>query len=33
MHFLRATPFFFIEVLLTLQKAETVKIKRADYYT
>lgn len=25
--------FFFIKVLLTLQKAETLKIKRADYYT
>lgn len=25
--------FFFIEVLLALQKAETLKIKRADYYT
>lgn len=25
--------FFFIEVLLVLQKAETLKIKRADYYT
>jgi hypothetical protein len=33
MHFLRATPFFFIEVLLALQKAETLKIKRTDYYT
>lgn len=25
--------FFFIEVLLALQKAETLKIKRTDYYT
>ena len=25
--------FFLIEVLLALQKAETLKIKRADYYT